>query len=249
MQHPEHQNIVKVLQAFEYEDNGVQTLNLIFAYSVCSLEQMLCGTVIDQEVLKNSHSLWSQFEGLASALERMHLHWKMAHQDLKPSNILLHVEKDDQGPLLIARIADFGLAADLKGADIYASNRYLAAGKWPEVTDIRDSLRLVRNDVWGLGVVFVELLTFLVLGRNGSRRFHRRIETTDNTVYSHTVNDAKFDGGFKAKVEVVQWLSMLAAKDNRAAEVEDVFRDMVDEAPRRPTINTVVQRLQAVSRR
>jgi hypothetical protein len=106
---------------------------------------------------------------------------------------------------------------------------------------------LLKSDIWDLGVVFVVLLTSLVLGKTGFRRLHRQIDTTHNNVRSDTMAYTRFDDGVKAKIGVTQWLFILGTKDNRAVELEGIFRDMIDEASHRPDISMVVQRLQAVS--
>jgi serine/threonine protein kinase len=115
-----HRNIVQTLQGFWYEENGVQSFSLIFLRAACSLKQLLRGDPVDLGVSEHYRSLWSQFQGLASALEHINIECKMAHQDIKPSKILLYVGTDDEGLELVAKVADFGLAAGLEGAKTYA---------------------------------------------------------------------------------------------------------------------------------
>ena len=76
------------------------------------------------------------------------------HRDLKPENIMLN----EHGQI---KIADFGLAREIIGTDIYKLEKYSAKG-----TPIYAAPQVIRGerfsglcDVWSCGLLIYELLT------------------------------------------------------------------------------------------
>lgn len=76
------------------------------------------------------------------------------HRDLKPENIMLNEQNR-------IKIADFGLAREIIGSDIYKLEKYSAKG-----TPIYAAPQVIRGkvfsglcDVWSCGLLIYELLT------------------------------------------------------------------------------------------
>lgn len=258
-----HPNIVEILHAFRVEEQGVQTFNLLFPLALGNLKQLVRGTLKNSTVHAKAQTLWHQFEGLASGLDYVNNQCKTVHQDIKPSNILLYIEEDDSR--LTAKIADFGLAAGLNGTQTRnlgsLGSRDVEQDLWYGAPEIRKQSReydvsslsshsqtdLLRSDLWDLGVIFVEMLTYLVLGEPGFSRFRQYITTTHENFQSDAVTDTRFDDGSRAKPQVFEWLASLSRQSRGAAEVEELFALMLGKASARPEIGVVATRLRAVS--
>ena len=223
-----------------------------------------------------SQALWTQLEGLASALAYLHDECETAHRDIKPSNILLY--EDSTHPRLIAKIADFGLAVTYEKFKSWESGTAEADSAWeydaPEVRafateqsgllhpfqtlfpdkasvlplNIQALLpkQLQRADIWKLGCVFTELLTFLVQGRNGVAKFRDFIFIKQSNLTSDEFDDSRFDDGVKVKDEVIEWLSRMEARNNKAHEIVPLARLMLAQAEDRPTAASVSDSLRKV---
>lgn len=139
----------------------------------CNLERYYTMALADRDKLS---ILQSFFGCLAGTLDFLHSQ-KVAHQDIKPQNILV---KDNSHVL----VADFGIARSWEGlagatttADLDRSWVYAA----PEV--VRGGPKNESADVWSLGCVFLEMCTVLggkdvgemrafFRGRSDSTSFH-----------------------------------------------------------------------------
>lgn len=214
--HVRHPNIVTFLGAFLYEEyEGGNTIsgNFLFPMAIGNLKQLLSGSINDSSLLQLSYSLWAQFEGLANALQFLHGRCHMVHRDIKPSNILIYQHADDQR--LVAKLADFGLA------------EYIA--EEPH----RTRSRLSYQDVWKLGTVFAELLTYLSGGTKGVRQFRSFITVTYDQITSDTFEDIRYDEN-KVKSEVIEWLRRTPRHHNMGKEVAEITMRMLgtqDECP------------------
>ena len=118
--------------------------------------------------------------GLCSAIATVHsfsinelnLYMIGCHHDVKPRNILV------EGGKLI--LADFGLAS-LKLANESSRSDFVAGSAWylaPECEDVEDEFEkhtISRpSDIWSLGCILLEILTYLLKGSNGVAEFQRR---------------------------------------------------------------------------
>ncbi|GLW34667.1 protein kinase domain-containing protein [Actinoplanes regularis] len=86
-----------------------------------------------------------------------YLHRKgWVHGDLKPSNILLMPDGS-------ARLADFGLAAQIDGTHAYlppgGTSDYMPPERWAEPVQSRGTVVRQTADLWALGVTACQLLT------------------------------------------------------------------------------------------
>ena len=287
-----HRNIVEFLNAFRYEDEGKAAFyNFSFPLAPCNLKTLFnhrashlslskCAlhphlTADPPDLLSSDfcamarENLWTEFEGLASALAHLHEKCQISHSDIKPSNILLYGPYKDP-PAIVAKLADFGLAVDLNTRLTWQLGSREARSAWqydpPEirnafkdrgnpdsqtkitgVTHGLDAKQLMSGDVWKLGSVFVEMLTFLVDGHSSVHKFRKFITTTVEELTSDHLNDSRFDDGEKVKVEVLQWLSRLAAKDLRAQEIHNLLNSMLDKGLNRPSSRQVAGEMKTLS--
>ena len=136
-----HQNIVKLKEAFRFNDQ----LHLVFEFLDQNLLQLLkdSTTPITEEKLRGI--LYQIFAGLAF----MHKHG-FFHRDIKPENIL--IQKD------VCKLADFGLAREIRSKPPfteYVSTRWYRA---PEIV-LRATNYNSPVDIFAMGCIMTEMLT------------------------------------------------------------------------------------------
>ena len=220
-----------------------------------------------RDFLQNHKSnLWIEFGGLAGAVAYLHDECNIVHSDIKPSNILLY--ETTEYPYVVSKLTDFGLAVDLRTKLMWQLGSSEARSAWQyDSPEIRKKIReqqsaqetnlllrlylpsaeeLKSGDVWKLGSVFTELLTFLVMGFRGVPRFREFITTTTKELTSDDLCDARFDDGVVVKEEVLQWLSKLERLDCRASELTPLLRQMLDKGPSRPSAAGIASYIQNV---
>ena len=280
-----HRNIVELLNAFRFEDEGkLFHYNFSFPLAIGNLKELFNHRVApksdwnpndtphrlsDDLYSIATKSLWSEFEGLGSALAHLHEKCQIVHSDIKPSNVLLYGPYGNP-PTITAKLTDFGLAVDLKTRLTWQLGSKESQSAWhynaPELrsafpkgedfysrtepTKMIHELsaeQLMGGDVWKLGSVFIEMLTFLIEGLHSTLQFRKFITTTVGDLTSDDLGDSRFDDGEKVKVEVLQWLSRLATKDLRAQEMHDLLRSMLDTNSKRPSSGQVAQTLKSFS--
>ncbi|KAK5690273.1 hypothetical protein LTR97_012462 [Elasticomyces elasticus] len=256
-----HPNIVQLIQAFAVEgEAGSLNYHLMFPLAGGDLQGLFHGLLHQSPIESRSHTLWTQFEGLATALRCLHVDYGMAHQDITPANILLYVEP--QGLHLVAKLADFGLAVDYIAKDVAegpssktrrrktrrraeptGSRAGRAVGFYQDFqTTSKTTQDLLARDVWDVGSVFIELLTFLTFGVSGVRAFRSHVATAVYGVEADTVTDIRFDDEFTAKV--ISWLCKLVKTNHRAAELGTILASLFGAVSQRPDIRQLVERLQ-----
>ena len=210
------------------------------------------------------NTLWSEFEGLAGGLAYLHDECQIVHSDIKPSNILLY-ECAQSPPFIVAKLTDFGLAVDLDTKLSWRLGTQEARSAWQyDAPEIREhfiqsqilsareasssprklrptSEELKSGDVWKLGSVFVELLSFLVKGDTGVYDFRKFITTTQRELTSDEISDTRFDDGVKVKDKVLDWILHLSQLDFRARSMGPILREMLGSSSQRPAPAIVTQ--------
>ena len=250
-----------MIAAFRYEEDRIQYYNFLFPLATGTLKQLLA-----DKLGKPSKGFWVQFEGLASAVEYLHNECNTAHRDLKSSNIL--VFRDTKRPGFTTKIADFGLAVNMQDAKSWVSGttESPSAMKYdaPEMRKYENSTsrllstpvpastrlpdaglaqpeELLAADVWALGCIFVQMLSFLVLGPEWQWKFRYAITTTKDNITTDQLDD-----GISVKKEVIEWLSELGRLDVQAKEIGPLVKRMLAPAHSRPSSSTVWEHLLTV---
>ena len=267
-----HPNVVELISTFRRpaELHGVQSTayNFVFPCAPANLKQLLRGSIASDILCNDIQDLWTQFEGLADALAYLHDECGLAHTDLKPSNILLY--PCSSRPSILAKITDFGLATNLKGTSTwqlgtieaksalrydppelkrYVHEQSTMTGSTKDPNEVRapQPVQFQRGDIWKLGSVFTEILTFLLQGTKGLVRFRKCITTKSRGITSEVLYDIRLDDGLKVKSEVLTWLSRIMTLDPRAYELVPLIKSMLDEETKRPSAATVSKALKEVS--
>lgn len=249
---------------FRSEMNGNMYFNFMLPLALGNLKRLFRGSYGDNLRLhtRAQDSLWGQFAGLSSAVAYLHDSIQMAHRDIKPSNILIY-EEAVAGGNLVLKLTNFGLSVDLSKALTWEEGSLALQSAWlydsPELrraspngatTPSSDKIRipsardLLANDIWKLGCVFTEMVSFLVCGGSaGVSEFRDYITTTEGKVSSDMFNDTRFDDGENVKTQVLDWFSHVSGKDVRAKWLEPILREMLLKSAQRPTITHVCEAL------
>jgi serine/threonine protein kinase len=193
-------------------------------------------------IFRHNDELFEELRGLAAALadvhsyrcQEMQLELIGCHHDLKPSNILLFAGR--------LTLADFGLSRLVppkQGSGTYFKD---CLGDYfsPESLDEKLSQQIIgrASDVWSLGCIIIEVITFNELGAEGVRQFRSTRKTEGRPRYINSW----FHSGGKMKTEVENWLSKLRAnaQDDNAKKLVTLAQSMLEENPaHRPSSHTV----------
>ncbi|KAL4960019.1 kinase-like domain-containing protein [Aspergillus stella-maris] len=179
MQQPEkHDHLVMVLAILQYGD----TNSLFFPLASCDLYQYLNGRCQGREpeqaryqsgptTIADKSSLFNRGVALAGALAFLHggFDGKVClHLDLKPSNVLVYNAYDPDRE--IWKITDFGLTRVKNGE--YSSVGPGVEGIYlPPECAIPGAKVDVRSDVWSFGCIFSLVITYMMYGWSGVRKF------------------------------------------------------------------------------
>lgn len=259
------------------DENKMVYYNFSFPIAFCSLKELLAsGDRDSQQDSTNPNqsfgniqitgdfydlarqNLWYEFEGLANGLAYLHEQCQIVHSDITPSNILLY-ESSRTERIIVAKLTDFGMAIDLRTKLSWRLGSKEGQSAWQHNASIfRDHVNdnaalglsateLKGGDIWKLGSVFVELLTFLVTGLDGLPQFREFITTTHRELTSDGISDTRFDDGKRVKAEVLEWTSRLASLDLRVRELEPILQSMLSLIDSRPTALAVSNALRKSS--
>lgn len=203
-----HPNIIQLLAAYSY--NG--KYNLIFPRAHGgTLGGLLNG---DDKIppirFDSTETMMVAVAGLTSAICAMHdlsfdsVTLMGCHRDLKPSNILIHESR-----LLLA---DFGLSRFKPSDESSRSDFQQGQGDYlaPECEDLDFQESQKRpigraSDIWSLGCILLELLTYLLKGPDGVSQFRlKRRKRSGNIVTCRF-----YSGNNNPHGEVLAWQDIL----------------------------------------
>ncbi|KAI0009022.1 kinase-like protein [Xylariaceae sp. FL0662B] len=218
---PIHDRIVPLLAAFKYR--GKFYLIFPWAHSGNLLEVWERHSPLDNsndKLSTNNPTDWLLGEcfGLADSLATTHRlgtagQVAQVHVDIKPENILCFESIEEGNTSYTLKLADFGLAlpveqgSTLKAAKIAHPKTYR-----PPEQDVEEIISL-KYDVWCLGCVFLEFITWAVLGSPGIEDFGGRREDEGNDPQiSQAKGTVKEDTFFKIVVQHPRWFDYLRFK-------------------------------------
>lgn len=175
-----HSHIIELISAFRHGSD----LCLVFPMATMSLRCMMRSErVLESKGFSLSERLvWiaDQMRGLADALAAMlniREFGTLYHHDLKPENILLF--QSDMDRLGMLRISDFGLSRSKAAVEsqyqpysfdpILPGTTAYAAPECVRPQRLKLNTRAEALDVWSLGVVFCEILIWMIHGPSAIR--------------------------------------------------------------------------------
>ena len=242
-----HPSIVRLVTTFSHRGS----YSLLFPPAESDLFQLLARESRPPD-LQTDDLFLVALQGLSSALATLHefsacdfdLELIGCHHDLKPSNILVDRDK--------FLLADFGLSrirsvnsdsnTMFKGAD----SNYIAPES--EISEKAFERALVgrKSDIWALGCILIEVLTYMVMGPHAIQRFEegRRAKVMNWVLY-------QFHNGGKPSSFVNAWIDRLEQRAHtRFTGVFSLIRTMLEIDPsRRPDASEVSSKLSFVSLR
>ncbi|PMD25864.1 kinase-like protein, partial [Hyaloscypha hepaticicola] len=219
-----HPHVVTLLATFRFNHQYY----LLFPYADYNLRQYWKNTPIPDFSQPTVRWILDQFKAITSALHTVHLYQEThgtyraeddervfgRHGDIKAENILLFTEDVDNehGSLVIA---DFGLTAFHKKASRSRQKaEYITGSPSYEGPELMLHSNISRAyDIWGLGCLYLEFISWLVCGWEQLERFpEARVRIATNTPQ---LNDDMFftilDGEKRAVVRhgVENWIKDL----------------------------------------
>ncbi|KAK7722915.1 hypothetical protein SLS57_004768 [Botryosphaeria dothidea] len=234
-----HPNIVEIISAFRFEspENGAgpELLNFAFPLAMGTLEGIFGDDEnLRSKITKSFDTLWTQFEGLASAVAHLHISVQMAHRNIRPSNILIYQNRSDDN--LTLKLADFGLSVVLDKA-ISLGIKTSSTGPTRTPSDV------FASDIFSLGCVFVELESFLAHGGiGGLKKFRDFVRTEYYEGESDDIRDLHSNDKEQAKPEVTAWLFDLSAKNDKCSKLNRITGMMLRDRQARPTAGEVCRK-------
>ncbi|KAF3065165.1 Protein kinase-like (PK-like) [Daldinia childiae] len=264
-----HQHVVKLLAAFRHESS----FYLLFPWAEGgSLHSFWKDN--PKPVLDTSLSRWvsEQCLGIANALYQIH-HGHSApeagsshygrHGDIKPSNILLF-KKNIGSNDFVWMLSDFGLGTLHRQIERSRGDHPIGFSptyRAPEL-DIKGIIDSAY-DIWSLGCVFLELLTWMLCGWEGVKSFAlSRVDVDQRTDKAGDRDDGFFrivarQGGppdAQLKSSVVLWVNNITTAKATSPYITDLVNltrnDLLDtNRETRASISRVVEKLQCLRQR
>jgi serine/threonine protein kinase len=243
--HSRHPNIVPLLGSYKYKDK----YNFIFPRADCDLDMYFQhGT--PPQTPREMYDLFTEISKLVSALDTIH-DCKITfdldegydvsqigyHRDLKPKNIL------KMGDIFM--ISDLGLAIFKEQGPVSNTEWILGESTYyaPECKANGKAGRL--SDIWSLGCIFSEVVTFALRGATGIHEFwlKRKQSYVDGISLDYFYKD---DTVCKGVLEWFDELRLYAEHDPFIVEILGLIEEMLTPAQRRPRANAVDEKFSRI---
>lgn len=185
LQAPRHERIVRLLTAFKYRERSY----ILFPYAnEISLEKLWRSYAPPGVVQDSSEAVganwytddWLVREclGIASALaathgfdgDRHNAANVLIHADIKPENILCFRNPGSTTPVVL-KLADFGEAKVFEPSNPLRANRVAHVMTYRPPEHSPGSPLTLNYDVWSLGCLFLDFVTWAILGQGGVDSF------------------------------------------------------------------------------
>lgn len=149
----------------------------------------------------NTRNVVQWFSCLISGVDYLHSH-SIKHQDIKPSNILI------RGNTIF--LADFGVAKTFNDFESTTSTSGHMTRKYCSPETALDGYRGRKSDIFSLGCVFLEMLSFLLQDDGTSFYDYQQKNFTGDGVYHQNLS------------EIREWLHCLRRTENTRASSLDL---------------------------
>ncbi|KAI0543890.1 kinase-like domain-containing protein [Xylaria curta] len=238
-----HEHLIKLLLAYEQEHEGYF---LVFPLAEGNMADYWCRHRFDSPSPEDARWVFEQCSGIAGGLTTLHGyksgHDLGRHGDIKPENILwFKRDPADRGYLVVA---DFTLSrfhsAKTVNVTVPGKRGFTPTYRPPEVDLKSTSLSAQSYDIWSLGCVYLEFLTWYLLGYDATRgqgcqSFVDARVADDNQHYG-TQEDKFFnivnDNGVvprsaEVKKSVKEWILLLHGARHCSEAIHD-FLDLIE---------------------
>ena len=175
------------------------------------------------------HWALRQMAGLASGLSEIHNFrvpsHNVLHGDIKPKNILYFKQRPNyEDPTGVLQIADFGLARLYRVDDrVHACNVTPSPTYSPPDPLIRDFVSH-KYDMWSLGCVCLEFVTWLILGYKAIHIFSDfRGNTTHNVKINNDYFYTKTEDKVVVRQAVIEWVHKLKWQERCSQALLDLL--------------------------
>lgn len=251
---PRHDRIVPLLAAFQHR----QKFHLIFPYAEGGDLKELWKTYSSSESTGNNPATWYSTEwllneclGIAEGLAAMHrptinekhgARYKpvpQIHTDIKARNILCFNKTKDGKQSFTLKLADFGFTRKVdEDLTLAVVNVVHVKTYRPPEYDLDDIVYL-NFDVWSLGCLYIDFITWAVLGWSGLEEFEcYRKQETDGTRTLSTGRGLTEDTFFRKVALRSRWYKPLGLYFRAGRVTEKINKK-----------NTMSQRVLTISRR
>ncbi|KAI0146356.1 kinase-like protein [Xylariaceae sp. FL1272] len=201
-QAPRHDRIVSLLCAFEFR-NGY---HLIFPLAP---ERDLRSVWEKKESANvpgySTRWLLNECVGIAEAVAAIHEPQSLlVHLDIKSANILCFESRTEGQVSLKLKLSDFGISRTLDELQKHGVGESTVTYSPPEL-EFGDDI-LLKYDVWSLGCLYLEFITWAFYGVQGVSDFSkRRLDELDDKRTSHVKGINKADRFFKRLSHARKW--------------------------------------------
>ena len=208
-----HPNIVNLLSAYIYQGRH----NLIFPRATGgTLSQLFSTEGPRPQSFKSNESILIALSGLCSAVHAVHqfvspenrLELIGCHHDLKPDNIFVEGSK--------FLLADFGLArfkniTSLSDTPSRTKHPYYSPPEcWISENDIESPVIHRSSDIWSLGCIIAEVVTYMLYGAKGVENFE-----SERTFKKGRATSFRFHREGRAEPGVTKWINKLRQSDEQ----------------------------------
>lgn len=219
-----HDHLVMVVAILQYRD----TSSLFFPLATGDLDQYLNGKLDGDErglgTLEKKGMLFKRGVALAGALAFLHDGFDgvaCLHLDLKPSNVLVY---DAYGPDETWKITDFGLTRVRNREFSSAAPGFEGIYLPPECGTLGGRVT-AQSDVWSLGCIFALVITYMVYGPSGVKKFtEKRGERPEGDLFYITTRNSTP----RISPAVTSWFDHLKQSNPRDETVSRVIRESLD---------------------